>query len=154
MTLSLSSVRAVRFASARFVFPGLALASLLAVMPAPSAAGDLYRAQNGLDITATGAGAFAVQRSGGAGPRETWCAASEYAARRLGVRGAARLYLAEGAGARGPVHFTLTAPADGGTRLGQGGNYSVRLDLAGFHMSQIHAEALCRLREDDPPWIL
>lgn len=107
---------------------------------------------------------FEVVSRPGAGPRQIWCAAAQYADQVLGARGGTRVYLAA-ATERAPRHgnrrttgFTITPDASlaGGPRPGDGGNYSVSLDRLGYNLSVSHAGMFCEniLEEllDRPRW--
>ncbi|MDQ2089439.1 hypothetical protein [Marimonas arenosa] len=108
-----------------------------------------FTAINGLTVNPV-PGGFEVVASGGDGPRQIWCAAGQYA-RAQGPGARPRIYILEpyGPSRTRPgwkgVSFTTTPAPDlvNGPRLGDDGNYSVRLRTRGFNLTTGHAESFC-----------
>ena len=120
---------------------------LAATLATPAAA---FTAVNGLTVNPV-AGGFEVVAQGADGPRQIWCAAGQYARALQGNAGNARIYIVTPYGPaqtrpgwRG-VSFTIAPSQElaGGPRLGDGGNYSVRLKAPGFSLTTVHAEGFC-----------
>jgi len=125
------------------------LAAGLALAAAPLAA---FTAVNGERVVPSpGQRGFEVVSRAGSGPRQIWCAASQYADQVLGARGTTRIYLAAATeraarhGGRRTTGFTITPDASlaGGPRPGDGGDYSVSLDRLGYNLSVSHAGMFC-----------
>ncbi|WP_299023964.1 hypothetical protein [uncultured Sulfitobacter sp.] len=125
------------------IFAFVALTTLPAVASAQS-----FRAVNDLSVVPLPGATFEVIEARGEGPRGIWCAAAEYAERRLGARD--RIYVAA---ARGParsvagrksVVFTTDA-----SRLSQGPFQSTSLGTGqvGVGLPVAHAIQFCR-RDD------
>ncbi|TRD21583.1 hypothetical protein [Palleronia caenipelagi] len=114
-----------------------ALAGLVLVTPAFA-----FRAQNGKFVEALGPDTFVVKWSGKSSPKDFWCAAGDFANRRMHVSPATRLYRYE-SGRRNPgegIVFGLTPRSDTGTG-------TLRL-AGGPGMKVAHARILCEdLRE-------
>lgn len=119
-------------------------AAVACILPAALSA-QTYRAINDLNVIPLGASTFEVIEARGEGPRGIWCAAAEYADKRLGADG--RIYIREG---RGPAHsvkgrksvvFT-TNPAN----LSQEPSRSVSVNTAsvGLGLPVVHALQFCR----------
>ena len=72
-----------------------AVAALAVAITAPSVA-FAFRASNYLRVNPEGPGTFEVIQSGGISAADAWCAAGEFAIRRLGVAGNQPIYLVEG----------------------------------------------------------
>lgn len=106
-----------------------------------------YTAINGLAVNPV-PGGFEVVAQGSDGPRDIWCAAGQYA---RDTAGGGRIYILEPYGPSRTrsgwigVSFTTQPPPDlaNGPRLGDDGNYSVRLKTPGFSLSVGHAEEFC-----------
>ena len=124
----------------RFMFAAAVITALPAVANAQS-----FRAINGLTVVPLTRASFEVIEARGEGPRGIWCAAAEYAERRLGARG--RVYVSE---ARGPsrsvrgrkaVVFTVNANA-----LPRGPFQSTNVTTAqvGVGLPVAHALQFCR----------
>lgn len=122
-------------------------AILAATLATPASA---YTAINGLTVRPA-PGGFEVISGVGSGPRQFWCAAGEYA-RRVERSGTGRRIFITGplgpsktAPGRNSVIFTTTpgAALANGPRLGDNGNYSVRLSAPGFSLTTGHAEGFC-----------
>lgn len=133
----------------------LTLAALaIAVLPAALNA-QTFRAVNDLNVVPLQQGAFEVIEARGEGPRGIWCAAAEYAERRLGTRG--RVYIAE---ARGPAHSVAGRKSVVFTtdvkRLSQGPFKSVSLSTSqvGVGLSVDHAIQFCHRDYDRPDIIM
>lgn len=72
----------------------LVIAAALVLAVPVSAGANTFRAVNYLTVVPLGNTTFEVIEERGAGARGIWCAAAEYAERRLGARG--RMYISEG----------------------------------------------------------
>ena len=117
-----------------------------------------YTAINGLTVAPTAQG-FEVIASGGAGPRQIWCAAGQYA-HAAGAGNNDRVAIARGYGPSQTrpgyraVGFSLGV--GNGPRPGDGGNYSVSIRTVGFNLGVAHAESFCADVYDDltelAPW--
>ncbi|MFP4326743.1 MAG: hypothetical protein ACLFQL_01950 [Paracoccaceae bacterium] len=141
-------------------------ASLLtaaAVALATAAPASAFTAVNRLDVTPLGNARFEVIEARGAGPRQIWCAAADYARRELGAGAAQRIYVenprgpARGASSRIAVGFTLAPGPDlgEGPVNGQGGDWSVRVRDRGYNLSTSFAFGFCRddMDPDSRPWL-
>ena len=138
---------------------GFVLATALVGLIAPMA--QAFTAINGLDVNRTQKG-FEVVARDGAGPRQIWCAAGQYARYEQGNGPTTRIYITEGYGAsltdpgQRAVRFT-TQPASSlnEVRPGDGGNYSVSIRKAGYNLTIAHAESFCSdVFEDRFDWII
>lgn len=127
------------------------LAALAAVVLAPSMGNaQTFRAINDLDVVPLRGGLFEVIEARGEGARGIWCAAAEYAERRLGARG--RLYVAQARGksvavaGRKSVVFTLNEAI-----LPQGAFRSTSVSTAqvGLGLPIAHAIQFCRNDDRD-----
>ncbi len=125
---------------------------IAALMPALAHA-QSYRAINKLTVVPLGGSKFEVIEQRGEGSRGIWCAAAEYAERRLGASG--RVYVSEGRGparsvqGRKSVVFTTNAAS-----LSQGPSQSlvVSTSRVGAGLPIAHAIQFCRDnigRDDD-----
>lgn len=125
-------------------------AALLAVVMPVGASAQTFRAVNDLNVVPLGRSTFEVIEARGEGPRGIWCAAAEYAERRLGAQG--RIYISE---ARGPsrsiagrksVVFTTNAAS-----LTQGPFRSTSLSTSqvGIGLPIDHAIQFCRSDDFD-----
>ena len=130
-------------------------AAILGILPAAATA-QTYRAINNLYVVPLSSDSFEVIEAYGEGPRGIWCAAAEFAERRLGAKG--RIYILAGRGpaqtaeGRKSVVFT-TNPQD----LTQGPSQSMVLTTRqiGVGLSISHAIQFCRDvydREDGLLW--
>ena len=126
---------------------GYVLAAVLLGLVAPTA--QAFTAINGLDVNPVRQG-FEVVARDGAGPRQIWCAAAQYARYEQGDGPTVRIYISEGYGAsltdpgRRAVRFTTRPPASGdGVRPGEGGNYSVSIRKVGYNLTVAHGESFC-----------
>lgn len=104
-----------------------------------------YRAINDLNVVPLGQSSFEVIEARGEGPRGIWCAAAEFADKRLGAKG--RLYIRDG---RGPAHsvrgrksvvFTTNA---GSLSQGPSRSVSVNTSTVGLGLPVVHALQFCR----------
>lgn len=99
----------------------------------------------------TGEARFEVVSERGAGPREIWCAAAQYARVALGAAPNTRIYLARAVGPsprfQGQSSASFTTRPDAtlaaGPRPGDNANYSVSLKDTGYSLRLAHAEAFC-----------
>ncbi|WP_298857676.1 hypothetical protein [uncultured Sulfitobacter sp.] len=123
----------------------LLYAVVLAVATPIAAQAQTYRAVNDLDVVPLSRSTFEVIEARGKGPRGIWCAAADYAERRLGAKG--RIYIRD---ARGPsrsvvgrksVVFTTNA-----ANLSQGPFQSTSLNTSqvGVGLPIAHAIQFCR----------
>jgi hypothetical protein len=114
-----------------------------AVLPAVLNA-QTFRAVNYLDVVPLKGGAFEVIETRAAGPRAIWCAAADYAERRLGGKGRVYLYKGHGpsqtVGGRKSVAFTTDA-----NNLSQGPSqsYSLSISQIGVGLPIAHAIQFC-----------
>ncbi|NNE53405.1 MAG: hypothetical protein HKN30_13520 [Sulfitobacter sp.] len=119
----------------RFLFAAM----LVATLATPLAA-QTFRAEGGITVTPV-PGGFSVPDGGGMGARGMWCAAADYAIRRLGAVGIERLYVAQPySGRRSPVVFTLD-PADLEPSRVLIPGFTIR--RAGANLSVGHAMSFC-----------
>lgn len=131
------------------------LAGIIAVAAPALAHAQTFRAINDLNVIPLNPSSFEVIEARGEGPRGIWCAAAEYAERRLGATG--RVYVA---GARGParsvqgrksVVFTTNEAS-----LTQGPFQSVAVSTSqvGSGLPVAHAIQFCRdgFDRDDFTW--
>lgn len=125
------------------------LAALLCLSAAmsggrPAVAAD-YAAWNTMRVRADPerAGRFVVLRRALAGPADYWCAAGDYAVRRLDVPVTGRVYVV--GRVTGGVLFTVVASDDvaGGRRPGEGGKFGLSLTETGFNLRAAHARLYC-----------
>ncbi|MGJ8544883.1 MAG: hypothetical protein ACSHWZ_05515 [Sulfitobacter sp.] len=121
------------------------LAAALAALPMGAFA-QAYEAVNRLVVVPLGQGDFEVIEAHGAGPRGIWCAAADFAQKRLGLPGSERIYVKQ---ARGPsvsgvgrngVIFTadvarLSVPAEQ--------SYSLSVRREGMGLPAAHAQQFC-----------
>ncbi|QUJ75193.1 hypothetical protein KDD17_09155 [Sulfitobacter albidus] len=122
----------------------ISLAALAVFLPAAASA-QAYRAVNDLTVVPLQGGSFEVIEGRGEGPRGIWCAAAEYAERRLGADG--RVYIQDGRGparsvaGRKSVVFTTDARA-----LSQPPSQSIALSTSqiGIGLPVDHAIQFCR----------
>jgi hypothetical protein len=109
-------------------------------LAAAPVAAQSYRASNHVDVTPV-AGGFFVEDGGSFGARSTWCAASDYARRRLGAGGSARIYVkVPRSRAAGGTVFTLDPTGLTPTPVLIVG-FSVK--QAGANLSVDHASLFC-----------
>lgn len=121
------------------IIAALGFAALPAMLSAQT-----FRAANYLDVVPLKGGAFEVIETRAAGPRAIWCAAADYAERRLGAKG--RVYLYKGHGpsqtvrGRKSVAFTTDASS-----LSQGPSQSYTLSTTqiGVGLPIAHAIQFC-----------
>ncbi len=106
-----------------------------------------YEAINLLKVVPLGGTTFEVIEGHGEGPRGIWCAAANFAERRLGAPGPARLYIRSG---RGPsvsgagrigVVFTLDATTLTSSPVR---SYSVNVTQPGLNLPVGHAIQFCK----------
>lgn len=125
----------------------LLTAAVAAALPATLSAQG-YRAVNDLVVIGVNRTTFEVIESRGEGPRGIWCAAADYAERRLGANG--RIYIREGRGASrrvsGGKSVVFTTDANS---LAQGPSRSVSLttSMVGVGLPVAHAIQFCRREE-------
>jgi hypothetical protein len=113
------------------------LAVLLLATPAGA-----FTAQNGLVVTAEAGDAFTVPWRGKSGAADFWCAAGDYAIRKLGLAPTATIWRASEPPRRAGegIRFTLRADqAASSTGL-------IILGAEGAGLSAASAQALCELR--------
>lgn len=123
----------------------LIIAAIIALSTPVAGSAQTFRSVNYLDVLPLTATTFEVIESGGKGPRGVWCAAAEYAERRLRARG--RIYVLEARGpsrsvqGRNSVIFTTDASS-----LSQGPSQSVLLSTSqvGIGLPIAHAIQFCR----------
>jgi len=119
------------------------LITAVAALAASPLAAKTFTAENGIQVVPARAG-FTVQGDAGSGARHIWCAAGDYASRRAGAGGAARLYIAEGRapglGQRAPIRFTLDAAGLTPSAVLVTG---LSLRNAGANISVGHARSFC-----------
>ena len=115
-------------------------------------AASAFTAVNGINAFTEGGDArFEVISERGAGPREIWCAAAQYARGVLGEAPNTRIYLAREIGpspqydTKNSASFTTRPDSTlaPGPRPGDGGNYSVSLKTTGYSLRLAHAEGFC-----------
>lgn len=118
--------------------------ALICALPAMAQA-QTYRAVNDLNVVPLGGTTFEVIEARGEGPRGIWCAAAEYAERRLGAGG--RVYISEGRGparsAAGRKSVVFTTNAANLTR-GPFKSVSVSTSSVGVGLPVAHAIQFCR----------
>lgn len=120
------------------------ITAVVAALPVIASA-QTFRAVNDLDVIALGGTAFEVIEARGEGPRGIWCAAAEYAERRLGAGG--RVYVLAGRGAarsasgRTSVVFTTDAAM---LPQGPSSSTSVNTSRVGVGLPIAHAIQFCR----------
>ncbi|WP_147238882.1 hypothetical protein [Rhodosalinus halophilus] len=133
-------------------------AALAMAATAPPA--GAFTAVNRLDVNPLPqAGAFEVIQSRGAGPRQFWCAAADYARRELGAPASQRIVLAR------PRHPAATAPgrtavtfrmAPRGARPESRGGVSTTVRIPGEAYSTFFARGFCEDGKSDRfdrPWL-
>ena len=118
-----------------------------------ASSGSIYRAFNSMRVVpvADRAESFVVLSQALAGPADHWCAAGDYAQRRLGARATDRVYIVQGSaptraatGRRGVTFTTAPGPdLAGGRRPGEGGSVSLSLSEPGFNLSRAMAWGYC-----------
>lgn len=136
----------------RFLKSSTVLA-LIVMLAAPTAA-MAFRAQNTLKVNPEGNGQFEViQRGGMSGAADIWCAAGDYALRRLGAAANQRVYLVEGKHIarteerrRFGYSFSLTPPA----QALQQTPLTLSLNAVGDNLRAISAQQYCYDRLGDP----
>lgn len=135
----------------RTVLAALALSGCVATVSTDGA--GIWRAYNSMTVVPVTdrANTFQVVSQPLAGPSDFVCAAGDYAQRRLGARGADRVYVLRGPGpsplSRGRNAVTFTTEPDpalsDGPRPGEGGDFSFRIDEPGFSVTAASARSLC-----------
>lgn len=124
------------------------IAAAIALVVPITANAQTFRAINDLNVVPLSRSTFEVIEARGQGPRGIWCAAAEYAERRLGASG--RVYIRDGRGpaqsveGRSSVVFTTNAG-----ELDQGPFQSTSLNTSqvGVGLPIDHAIQFCR-RDD------
>ncbi|MCW8843291.1 MAG: hypothetical protein OQK00_07745 [Rhodobacteraceae bacterium] len=114
-----------------------------------ASAAQAFTAINDLEVNPLQQG-FEVVVKDGAGPRQIWCAAAQYARRVQGNGPTTRIYITDGYGpsatspGRRAVAFTTqSASVSNSVRPGEGGNYSVSIRKPGYTLTVAHAESFC-----------
>lgn len=118
------------------------LPALLAGLLALAAPASAFTAQNGLIVNAEGADGFIVPWRGKSGPADFWCAAGDYAIRKLHLSPSATIWRASEPPRRAgeAIRFTLRRDqAASGTGL-------VVLGGEGAGLSAGSAQSLCEFR--------
>mgnify|MGYP003669558350 FL=1 len=126
----------------RTLFASAMIAALLPL----GASAQSFRADNFLDVVPLSGTTFEVIEANGEGPRGIWCAAADYASKRLGYYD--RIYIREGRGpsrsvaGRKAVAFTTDASS-----LPQGPpqSYSLTTSQVGVGLPVNHAIQFCRI---------
>ena len=115
----------------------LILATCLLATPAAA-----FTAQNGLVVEATGSHSFHVPWRGKSGPAAFWCAAGDYAIRRLHLAPTALVYRASEPPRRSGegIGFTLR-PGDAASKTGL-----AVLGAKGAGLTAGHAQSFCETR--------
>lgn len=129
----------------RLLVTSLAIVAFPALLSAKN-----FRAVNDLTVVPLGGSSFEVIEARGEGPRGIWCAAAEYAERKLGAQG--RVYIQEGRGpatsvaGRKSVVFTTDA-----SKLSQEPSRSLTVSTSrvGAGLPIPHAIQFCRDVFDD-----
>jgi len=131
----------------------LAALLLAAAFTAPLEAAEPYRAFNTLGVVPDPERpeTFRVISRAHGGPADYWCAAGDYARRKLGAGVTARVYVLRPPGpspvafGRHAYTFTTSPPSDlvDGRRPGDRGRYSISLDEPGYNLSVAHARGFC-----------
>ncbi|OYX41938.1 MAG: hypothetical protein B7Z02_13705 [Rhodobacterales bacterium 32-67-9] len=100
-----------------------------------------FTAQNGLIVQPEGQASFTVPWRGKAGPADFWCAAGDYAVRKLHLSPTARIYRASEPPRRSgePIRFTLRAD-EAARRTGL-----AVIGARGAGLSVGHAQSLCEI---------
>lgn len=123
----------------------LIFATVIAAIVPALASAQTYRAVNDLNVVPLSRSTFEVIEARGEGPRGIWCAAAEYAERRLGAKG--RVYIREGRGpsrsvsGRKSVVFTTNT-----ANLTQGPSQAISVSTSkvGTGLPIAHAIQFCR----------
>lgn len=120
---------------------------------ADSATVSIWRARNTMQVAPDPArpNTAAVISRAQAGPSDFWCAAGDYAIRRLGASPTDRVYILRGLGpspvsfGRSAVTFTTDPPPDlvNGPRPGPEAGYGLSLDTPGFNLRAAQARGYC-----------
>ncbi|MCR8826042.1 hypothetical protein [Pseudosulfitobacter koreensis] len=119
------------------------LALALTSLPAAAQYVDIFIAPK-LEVNPLSDTTYEVIEKGGAGPREIWCAAADYAIRDLGKQ-RGRIYVVA---PRGPAQTragetgVAFSTRDPGIAARTG--YSVTTDIAGANLLVFHAEQFCK----------
>ncbi len=118
------------------------LALALTSLPAAAQFIDVFPPPR-LEVNPLSNTTFEVIEKGGAGPREIWCAAADYAIRNLGKQ-RGRIYVVT---PRGPAQTRAGAKGVAFSTLDPGivarTGYSVTTDIAGANLLVFHAEQFC-----------
>ncbi|MEP1766242.1 MAG: hypothetical protein ABJJ53_06310 [Sulfitobacter sp.] len=121
-------------------------AAVIAVAVLPAAVNaQSYQAVNRLNVIPLERSVFEVIQTRGEGPRGIWCAAAEYAERRLGATGRIYIQKPRGAAQRVKGRKSVTFTTDAG-RLSQGPSQSISLSITqvGVGLPVAHAIQFCR----------
>jgi hypothetical protein len=127
----------------------LGLALCAAMLGATPAVADRFRAENRFYVADLGGGVFeAIARGGSSAARDFWCAAGDYALKRLRAGGSTRVYLVSGIQpsvtepGRKAVRFTLTPEAAGVAPITP--PLSLSVDIPGDNMPVVLAKSYCQ----------
>ena len=122
------------------------LAAVIAATLPVAASAQSFRAVNFLDVVPLSRSTFEVIEANGEGPRGIWCAAADYAEKRL--RSYGRIYIAAGRGASRTVagRKSVVFTTDAGS-LSQGPFQSISLSTSrvGVGLPVNHALQFCRI---------
>lgn len=120
---------------------------------ADSATTSIWRARNTMQVAPDPGrpNTAAVISRAQAGPSDFWCAAGDYAIRRLGASPTDRVYILRGQGpspvsfGRSAVTFTTEPPPElaNGPRPGPETGYGLSLDTPGFNLRAAQARGYC-----------
>lgn len=125
----------------RTLFTSALIAALLPL----GAAAQTFRAENFLNVLPLSRTTFEVIEANGEGPRGIWCAAADYASKRLGYYD--RIYIREGRGASrsAPGRKGIVFTTDAGS-LSQGPSQSISLTTSqvGVGLPVNHAIQFCK----------
>ncbi|KIN73169.1 hypothetical protein [Sulfitobacter guttiformis] len=132
-----------------FLYSAIVATAFASTLPA-YANTHVFRSVNDLDVVPISATSFAVIEARGEGPQGMWCAAAEYAERRLGAT--SRVYISEARGpsrvepGRNSVVFTIDP-----STLSQGPFQSITIGTSqvGLGLPVAHARQFCRKEDFD-----
>ena len=131
----------------------LGLAVFAAMLAAAPAFADSFRAINKLYVADLGGGVYeSIALTGSSDARDFWCAAGDYAVRRLRAGNGARIYLVSGIQpsvtepGRKAVRFTLTPDLAGVTPVKP--QVSLSVDVQGDNMPVVITQGYCKWDND------